>query len=120
MDAIRCLMTLRPRKDGPQDPLLIYGPVDDAATLTNPNEGIPCLVKTKIELSPVWRRFPAQRAKADAPRTFQVPKSDVDDGDDLSVAFRPGAELSSLIDDAMEHEKQDTGEEEISEEEDLP
>jgi hypothetical protein len=110
-------MTLRPRKDGPQDPLLIYGPVDDAATLTNPNEGIPCLVKTKIEPSPGWLRFPAQRAKADAPRTFQALKSDVDD---LSVEFLPGAELLSLIDDAREHEEQDTGEDEVSEEEDLP
>jgi hypothetical protein len=65
-------------------------------------------------------QFAAQRAKANAPRTFQVPKSDGDDGDDLSAAFFPGAELSSLIDDAMEHEEQDTEEEEISEEEDLP
>jgi hypothetical protein len=87
MDAMRCPMILRLRKDGPQDPLLIYGPVDDAATLTNPNEAIPCLVKTKIEASPVWLRFAARQAKADAPRTLQVPKSDVDDGDDLSVAF---------------------------------
>jgi hypothetical protein len=53
MDAMRCPMTLRPRKDGPQEPLLIYGPVDDVATLTDPNEAIPCLVKTKIEPSPV-------------------------------------------------------------------
>jgi hypothetical protein len=117
MDAMPCPMTLRPRKDGSQDPLLIYGPVDDAATLRNPNEATPCLVKTKIEPSPVWLGFAAQRAKADAPRTFQVPKSDVDD---RFVVFLPGAELSSLIDDAMEHEEQDTEEEEISEEEDLP
>jgi hypothetical protein len=65
------------------------------------------LAKTKIEPSPVWLRFAAQRVKADAPRAFQVPKSDVD-GDGLSVAFLPGAELSSLIDDAMEHQEQDT------------
>jgi hypothetical protein len=71
------------------------------------------LVKTKIESSPVSLRFAAQRTKADAPRTFQIPKSDVDDGDDLSVAFLPGAELSSLIDDAMEHKEQNTEEEEI-------
>jgi hypothetical protein len=117
IDAMQCPMTLRPREDDLQDPLLIYGPVDDAATLTNPNEVIPCLVKAKIEPSPAWLRYTARRAKADAPRTFQVPKSD---GDDLSVTFLPGAELSSLIDDAMEHEEHDTEEEEISEEEDLP
>jgi hypothetical protein len=95
-------------------------PVDDAATLTNPNEAIPCLVKTKIEPSPAWLGITAQRAKADAPRTLQVPKSDVDDDDDLSVAFLPDTDLSSLIDDAMEHEDQHTEEEEISKEEDLP
>jgi hypothetical protein len=106
MDAMRCPMTLRPRKDGPQDPLLIYRPVDDAATLTNPNEAIPCLVKTKFEPSPVCLRFAAQRTKTDTPRTFQVPKSDIDN---LHVALLPGVELSSLIDDAMEHEDQDTG-----------
>jgi hypothetical protein len=70
MDALQCPMTLWPRKDGPQDPLLIYGPADDAATLTNPNEAIPCLVKSKIEPSPVWLSFAAQRAKADASRIF--------------------------------------------------
>jgi hypothetical protein len=101
MDAMQRPMTLRLRKDGPQDPLLICGPVDDAATLTNLNELIPSLVKTKIEPSPVWLMFAAQRAKADAPRIFQVPKSEVDDRDDLSVAFLPGAELSFLIEEAM-------------------
>jgi hypothetical protein len=111
-------MTLGSSKDGSRDPLLIYGPVDDAATLMNPNEAILCLIKTGIEPSPVSLRFAAQRTKADAPRTFQVPKSDVDD--DLSVAFLPGAELSSLIDDAMEPEDHDTEEEETSEESDLP
>jgi hypothetical protein len=78
------------------------------------------LAKTKIEPSLVWLRFAAQRAKADAPRAFQGAKSDVDDGDDLSVAFLPGTELSCLIDNAMEHEERDTEEEEISEEKDLP
>jgi hypothetical protein len=39
---------------------------------------------------------------------------------DLPVALLPGPELSSLIDDAMEHEEQGTEEEEISEKEDLP
>jgi hypothetical protein len=103
MDAMLRLMTPQPRKDGPQYPLLIYDPVDDAATLTNPNEAIPWLVKTKIEPSPVWLTFAAQRAKAKAPRTFQIPKSNVGDGDDLSVASLPGAELSSLIGNAMEY-----------------